>query len=256
MKSRIASIILSTALSLSATAQGLVEDPTVAAAVTADMVTQKSIGDDTKKEMTKIQAAMLVIDAQMAALHKLEDQYLDYLKTCANTVEHVEQIWDIAEELIELPKNLENLGKAIRDKPSGGLKQAAITLFEAYHKEQTSLLVKVPKTIANCKKIIGQLVLNGKSAISRDSLNIQFGVSQDSAMSYHKASLLNSYERLALLNQLKQELTDLNWKIRLNTYGVKYATWWGVFRAFDPESYYFYVDAERICRHVISTFSS
>ena len=79
MKSRIASIILSTALSLSATAQGLVEDPTVAAAVTADMVTQKSIGDDTKKEMTKIQAAMLVIDAQMAALHKLEDQYLDYL---------------------------------------------------------------------------------------------------------------------------------------------------------------------------------
>ena len=40
------------------------------------------------------------IDAQMAALHKLEDQYLDYLKTCANTVEHVEQIWDIAEELI------------------------------------------------------------------------------------------------------------------------------------------------------------
>ena len=256
MKSRIASIILSTALSLSATAQGLVEDPTVAAAVTADMVTQKSIGDDTKKEMTKIQAAMLVIDAQMAALHKLEDQYLDYLKTCANTVEHVEQIWDIAEELIELPKNLENLGKAIRAKPSGGLRQAAITLFEAYHKEQTSLLVKVPKTIANCKKIIGQLVLNGKSAISRDSLNIQFNVEQDSAMSYHKASLLNSYERLALLNQLKHELTDLNWKIRLNTYGVKYATWWGVFRAFDPESYYFYVDAERICRHVISTFSS
>ena len=171
-------------------------------------------------------------------------------------MEHVEQIWDIAEELIELPKNLENLGKAIRDKPSGGLKQAAITLFEAYHKEQTSLLVKVPKTIANCKKIIGQLVLNGKSAISRDSLNIQFNVEQDSAMSYHKASLLNSYERLALLNQLKHELTDLNWKIRLNTYGVKYATWWGVFRAFDPESYYFYVDAERICRHVISTFSS
>ena len=82
----------------------------------------------------------------------------------------------------ELPKNLENLGKAIRDKPSGGLKQAAITLFEAYHKEQTSLLVKVPKTIANCKKIIGQLVLNGKSAISRDSLNIQFNVEQDSAM--------------------------------------------------------------------------
>ena len=37
MKSRIASIILSTALSLGATAQGLVEDPTVAAAVTADM---------------------------------------------------------------------------------------------------------------------------------------------------------------------------------------------------------------------------
>ena len=101
-----------------------------------------------------------------------------------------------------------------------------------------------------------QLVLNGKSAISRDSLNIQFNVEQDSAMSYHKASLLNSYERLALLNELKHELTDLNWKIRLNTYGVKYATWWGVFRAFDPESYYFYVDAERICRHVISTFKS
>ena len=144
----------------------------------------------------------------------------------------------------------------MRDKPSGGLKQAAITLFEAYHKEQTSLIVKIPKTIANCKTIISKLVLNGKSAISKDSLNFQFNVEEDPAMSYHKASLLNSYERLSLLNQMKAELRDLNWKIRLTTYGVKYATWWGVFRAFDPESYYFYVDAERICRHVISTFKS
>ncbi len=256
MKLRIANSIIAALAALNINAQAIVSDPTVAAAITLDMTTQKDIQDDTKKEMTKIQAAMLVIDTQMAALHKLEDQYLDYLKTCANTVENVEQLWDIAAELIELPQNLEKLGKAMRDKPSGGLKQAAITLFEAYHKEQTSLIVKIPKTIANCKTIISKLVLNGKSAISKDSLNFQFNVEEDPAMSYHKASLLNSYERLSLLNQMKAELRDLNWKIRLTTYGVKYATWWGVFRAFDPESYYFYVDAERICRHVISTFKS
>ena len=256
MKLRIANSIIAALAALNINAQAIVSDPTVAAAITLDMTTQKDIPDDTKKEMTKIQAAMLVIDTQMAALHKLEDQYLDYLKTCANTVENVEQLWDIAAELIELPQNLEKLGKAMRDKPSGGLKQAAITLFEAYHKEQTSLIVKIPKTIANCKTIISKLVLNGKSAISKDSLNFQFNVEEDPAMSYHKASLLNSYERLSLLNQMKAELRDLNWKIRLTTYGVKYATWWGVFRAFDPESYYFYVDAERICRHVISTFKS
>ena len=237
-------------------AQSIVSDPTVAAAVTLDMTTQKSIGDDQKKEMTKIEAAQLIVDAQLAALHKLENQWLDYLKTCANTVENVQQLWDIAEELIELPKNLEKLGNAMKDKPSGGLKQAAITLFEAYHKEQTSLIVKIPKTISNCKTIISQIVLNGKSAIHKDSLNFQFNVEQDSAMSYHKASLLNSYERIALLNELKHELSDLNWKIRLTTYGVKYATWWGVFRAFDPESYYNYVDAERICKQIISTFKS
>ena len=246
----LAAITLNTKMS----AQAIVTDPTVTAAVTLDMETTKSIGEDQKKEMTKMQAAMLVVDAQLAAIHKLEDQWLDYLKTCANTVENLEQLWDIAEELIELPTNLENLGRAMRDKPSGALKQAAITLFEAYHKEQSSLLVKVPKTIGNCKKIISQLVLNGKSAIHKDSLNFQFNVEQDSAMSYHKASLLNSYERIALLNELKHELTDLNWKIRLNTYGVKYATWWGVFKAFDPESYYFYLDAERICKQVIRTF--
>ena len=256
MKLRIANSIIAALAALNINAQAIVSDPTVAAAITLDMTTQKDIQDDTKKEMTKIQAAMLVIDTQMAALHKLEDQYLNYLKTCANTVENVEQLWDIAAELIELPQNLEKLGKAMRDKPSGGLKQAAITLFEAYHKEQTSLIVKIPKTIANCKTIISKLVLNGKSAISKDSLNFQFNVEEDPAMSYHKASLLNSYERLSLLNQMKAELRDLNWKIRLTTYGVKYATWWGVFRAFDPESYYFYVDAERICRHVISTFKS
>ena len=256
MKLRIANSIIAALAALNINAQAIVSDPTVAAAITLDMTTQKDIQDDTKKEMTKIQAAMLVIDTQMAALHKLEDQYLDYLKTCANTVENVEQLWDIAAELIELPQNLEKLGKAMRDKPSGGLKQAAITLFEAYHKEQTSLIVKIPKTIANCKTIISKLVLNGKSAISKDSLNFQFNVEEDPAMSYHKAGLLNSYERLSLLNQMKAELRDLNWKIRLTTYGVKYATWWGVFRAFDPESYYFYVDAERICRHVISTFKS
>ena len=256
MKLRIANSIIAALAALNINAQAIVSDPTVAAAITLDMTTQKDIQADTKKEMTKIQAAMLVIDTQMAALHKLEDQYLDYLKTCANTVENVEQLWDIAAELIELPQNLEKLGKAMRDKPSGGLKQAAITLFEAYHKEQTSLIVKIPKTIANCKTIISKLVLNGKSAISKDSLNFQFNVEEDPAMSYHKASLLNSYERLSLLNQMKAELRDLNWKIRLTTYGVKYATWWGVFRAFDPESYYFYVDAERICRHVISTFKS
>ena len=256
MKLRIANSIIAALAALNINAQAIVSDPTVAAAITLDLSTQKDIQDDTKKEMTKIQAAMLVIDTQMAALHKLEDQYLDYLKTCANTVENVEQLWDIAAELIELPQNLEKLGKAMRDKPSGGLKQAAITLFEAYHKEQTSLIVKIPKTIANCKTIISKLVLNGKSAISKDSLNFQFNVEEDPAMSYHKASLLNSYERLSLLNQMKAELRDLNWKIRLTTYGVKYATWWGVFRAFDPESYYFYVDAERICRHVISTFKS
>lgn len=256
MKSRIVSIIFTATLAFQASAQGLVEDPTVAAAIGVQTATLKEVGDETNKEMSKIEAAQLIIDTQLAAIHKLEDQYLDYLKTCANTVENVEQLWDIAEELIELPTNLQKLVKAMRDKPSGGLKQAAITLFEAYHKEQTSLLVKVPKTITNCKKIIGQLVLNGKSAISRDSLNIQFNVDQDSSMSYHKASLLNSYERIAMLNELKHELTDLNWKIRLTTYGVKYATWWGVFRAFDPESYYFYVDAERICKHVISTFKS
>ncbi len=248
------SFLAAMAMSLNISAQAIVSDPTVAAAVTLDMETTKNIGEDQKKEMTKMQAAMLVVDAQLAALHKLEDQWLDYLKTCANTVENVEQLWDIAEELIELPTNLENLVKAMQDKPSGALKQAAITLFEAYHKEQTSLLVKVPKTIANCKKIISQIVLNGKSAIHKDSLNFQFNVEQDSAMSYHKASLLNSYERIALLNELKHELSDLNWKIRLNTYGVKYATWWGVFRAFDPESYYFYIDAERICKQVINTF--
>ena len=256
MKLRIANSIIAALAALNINAQAIVSDPTVAAAITLDMTTQKDIQDDTKKEMTKIQAAMLVIDTQMAALHKLEDQYLDYLKTCANTVENVEQLWDIAAELIELPQNLEKLGKAMRDKPSGGLKQAAITLFEAYHKEQTSLIVKIPKTIANCKTIISKLVLNGKSAISKDSLNFQFDIEENPAMSYHKASLLNSYERLSLLNQMKTELRDLNWKIRLTTYGVKYATWWGVFRAFDPESYYFYVDAERICRHVISTFKS
>ena len=176
MKLRIANSIIAALAALNINAQAIVSDPTVAAAITLDMTTQKDIQDDTKKEMTKIQAAMLVIDTQMAALHKLEDQYLDYLKTCANTVENVEQLWDIAAELIELPQNLEKLGKAMRDKPSGGLKQAAITLFEAYHKEQTSLIVKIPKTIANCKTIISKLVLNGKSAISKDSLNFQFNV--------------------------------------------------------------------------------
>ena len=39
MKSRIASIIIAAALSLNAAAQGLVEDPTVAAAVTAEAAT-------------------------------------------------------------------------------------------------------------------------------------------------------------------------------------------------------------------------
>lgn len=254
MKSRIANLIIACFAALEINAQAVVTDPTVAAAIGADAVVQKEIQDDVKKEMTKIEAAQLLVGVEIDALHKLEDQWLDYLKTCANTVENVEQLWDIAEELIEMPKNLEELVKAMRDKPSGGLKQAAITLFEAYHKEETSLLVKVPKTIANCKRIIGQIILNGKSAISRDSLNIQFNVEADSAMSYHKASLLNSYERIAMLNEIKAELRDLNWKIKLTTYGVKYATWWGVFRAFDPYSYYCYVDAERICREVIKTF--
>ena len=256
VKTRVATLLFANTLSLTTSAQALVSDPTVTAAITADMVTQKEIGEDTKKEMTKIQAAMLIIDTQMAALHKLESQYLDYLKTCSNTVEHVEQIWDIAEQIVALPNNLAKLGQAMKNKPSGGLKQAAITLFEAYHKEQTSLIIQIPKTITNCKTIISQLVLNGKSAISKDSLNFQFNVEQDPSMSYHKASLLNSYERIALLNQLKSELVNLNWKIRLTTYGVQYATWWGVFRAFDRESYYYYIDAERICKHVISTFSS
>lgn len=237
-------------------AQAIVEDPTVTGAIALLHSTTKEIGDDQTKQMTKIEAAQLILDAQLVALHKLEDQWLDYLKTCANTVQNVEQLWDIADELIELPKNLEKLGQAMRDKPSGGLKQAAITLFEAYHKENTSLIIKIPKTISNCKTIISQIVLNGKSAIHKDSLNFQFNVEQDSAMSYHKASLLNSYERIALLNELKHELSDLNWKIRLTTYGVKYATWWGVFRAFDPESYYTYVDSERICKQIINTFKN
>ena len=103
MKLRIANGIIALLAALNINAQAIVSDPTVAAAITLDMTTQKDIQDDTKKEMTKIQAAMLVIDTQMAALHKLEDQYLDYLKTCANTVENVEQLWDIAAELIELP---------------------------------------------------------------------------------------------------------------------------------------------------------
>ena len=103
MKLRIANGIIASLAALNINAQAIVTDPTVATAITLDMNTQKEIQDDTKKEMTKIQAAMLVIDTQMAALHKLEDQYLDYLKTCANTVENVEQLWDIAAELIELP---------------------------------------------------------------------------------------------------------------------------------------------------------
>ena len=224
-KTRMAALLAAIVLSLPSFTQNV--DPTVTGAIALLHVTTKDIGDDQTKEMTKIQAAQIVVDAQLAALHKLEDQWLDYLKTCANTVQNVEQLWDIADELIELPKNLEKLGQAMKDKPSGGLKQAAITLFEAYHKEQTSLIIKIPKTIANCKTIISQIVLNGKSAIHKDSLNFQFNVEQDSAMSYHKASLLNSYERIALLNELKHELSDLNWKIRLTTYGVKYSTWWG-----------------------------
>lgn len=235
-------------------AQAIVEDPTVTGAITLLHSTTKEIGDDQTKQMTKIEAAQLILDAQLTALHKLEDQWLDYLKTCSNTVQNVEQLWDIAEEPIKLPENLKKLGQAMRNKPSGGLKQAAITLFKAYHKENTSLIVKIPKTINNCKTIISQIVLNGKSAISKDSLKFQFNVEKDSAMSYYKASLLNSYERIIFLNQLRHELEDLNWKIRVTTYGVKYATWWGGFRAFDPESYYTFIDTERICKKIINTF--
>ena len=49
MKLRIANSIIAALAALNINAQAIVSDPTVAAAITLDMTTQKDIQDDTKK---------------------------------------------------------------------------------------------------------------------------------------------------------------------------------------------------------------
>lgn len=254
MKSRIVSLIAAGFFTFTTYAQTLVFDPTVWAAIEAMRSESKEIGEKQEEQMTKMQAAQALVAVELEKIHKIEDQWLDYLKTCDNTVQNLQQIWNIAKELYDLPNNLNDLLKAMEYKPSGAVKESAVLLLKAYHKDKNSLIMKVPATINNCKVILGKLVLNGKSAISKDSLNIQFNVEGNDNMSYHEASLLNSYERIGLLNQLQSELSSLNWRIRCTITGVKYATWWDVLEAFDWQTYSFYVNSKYICERVIRTF--
>lgn len=210
--------------------------------------------EEANKELNKLQGAMVVVDAGLAKIYEVENTWLDYLKTSYNTIQNAHQIVRITKLLVEIPSDIKNLGKAIADTPEGALKYGAVVAWSALHKEKEGFDKQMKQTYINTIRIINQLILNGKSSVSKAGLDSLYNISGDTTMSYHKASLLNSRERLNLLDQLNAELSGLRYHVRSAIYMIRSITWWGVWREISPETYYAFVDGKQLAKEVIDTF--
>ena len=259
MKSRIANIIIAAIIPACCWAQvGLYSNPALEALLFKAHNDLKDYKVEIAKEQTKTQAAMALIDVNLERIHKVENQWLDYLKTSYNTIQNAHQLVDITNLLIDIPTELKELGEAMKKRPMGVLKYGAVVAYGAFHQKEGELTQQVVKSYYHTVQIIQQLILNGKSAINKDSLYNQYfdlgGGVIDTNMSYHKASLLNSYERLNLLDQLRGELTALKNTIRQTKYMINSITWWGVWRGISAETYWAFINGEQLVKQVIATY--
>ena len=257
MKSLIVSLVAVTCFAANANAQSvatIVEDPLLI----ADLVTwRKEVmkrADKMEEQQQEIIAKQSLTVTALNYIHSIEKEWLDYLNTCANTVTGVMDIVSIGEKLYEMPKLLVDVLEVVKEEPSGAAKEGAILLFKHLNKQSSDVLLEIPKMYNECKDIIDKLVLNGKKAISKDSLDLQYHVEDNEDMSYHKASLLNSYERISLIRQIKEKVNLLHWRLSMMKYELKYLTWWDVLYAFDRETVFFIWGNEAAYKRVLASF--
>lgn len=259
MKSRIASIILTAMLSVNTWGQiGVYSNPILEAALLKAKSDLHEIHVEQKKEMTKLQTAMAAVDVNLERIHKVENQWLDYLKTSYNTIQSAYQIVDITNYLIDIPDELKELGDAMKNKPDGILKYGAVVAWGAFHNEEGQLWKRVVQSYNHAILVIKELVMNGKEFVNKDSLITKWGTyadgTVDTTMTHHKAILLNSRERMNLLDQLRNELCALKNYIREIKYMVYSITWWGVWRGISPETYWAFINGEELAKQVIATY--
>lgn len=257
MKSRIVSIIVMITMTLTTHAQSVAQfttDPILTAAIETMHQGLKDLGNKMHNDMKEVAVSQGLIYTSLEKLHTLENTYLDYLQTCANTVENIADIVDIAKELYKLPNNIIEMGQEMRKEPIGVIKKGSIMLFKVLNKQRNEMLLKIPETFIECKEIINNLVLNGKMAISKDSLASFYQINEDNGMTYHRASLLNSYERMNLIRQVKARIQALNYEIYMMRYELKCLSWWDVLYAFDPMAFGLYFDSKYCYQRVLNTF--
>lgn len=250
---RICLMAVAMLMAMTANAQ-VYTDPVLTGTVIEAKNNLENTHEEANKEINKLQAAMVVVDAGLVKIYEVENTWLDYLKTCYNTVQNAHQIVRISKLLVDIPNDIKKLGEAINDTPLGALKYGAVVAWSALHKEKAGFDKQMKQTYINTIKIINQLVLNGKSSVNKTALDSMYNISGDTTMSYHKASLLNSRERVSLLDQLNGELSGLRYHVRSATYMIRSITWWGVWREISPETYYAFIDGKQLAKEVIETF--
>lgn len=257
MKSLIVSLVAVTCFAANAMAQSVaavVEDPLLI----ADLVTWRQEvmkrADKMEEQQQQIIEKQSLTVVALNYIHAIEKEWLDYLNTCANTVNGVMDIVTIGEKLYEIPNLLVDIMEVVKDEPTGAVKEGAILLFKHLNKQSKDVLLEIPAMYRDCVNIIDNLVLNGKRSVSKDSLNLIYNVEGNEDMTYHKASLLNSYERLSLISQIKAKVNRLHWRLNMMKYELKYLTWWDVLYAFDRETVYFIWGNENAYKRVLASF--
>lgn len=213
-------------------AAGITLDPALTAAIIAQTDLLKSEYKKRSQNHNKIEVAQAAITVAMDNVHKVEETIIQYLGNASGALQNLYQLKQIAELVVtDIPKNLTTLASDI---PSN-LKGTGITFYV------NNTIAETSADIVALSDIVHKLVTSKYSLdnVDKNSPNI---------------NLLSAAERYSILNDVLQRLRNINRRIYLSDFFIKYFSWRELWMGIDRESWCNAVYGQFIAKQLINNW--
>lgn len=211
-------------------------DPALTAAVIIETDSLKSRYKQRINTQEGVIVAETAVTGALAAITDIETKTVDYMKNASDAVQNIKDIKKIFDVVSSLPKDLNNLKKAIPDNPVGALVTAAVS------KNTTEIYAEA----LSLHDFISQLVS------SKDTEYQTVDDSGKTVTKKKKVNLLNSAERFQILNEVYTRISNIKCKIQNMTLQLHFMGVKDVISTISPEGWAIIMDGKQNVQNTIA----